>query len=247
MRLVKTCLNCAQTFEVPKKFAAQKFCSKPCMTAHEQNHGRPASVVAPISFICRECSKPFDYKPGYLNAYRKKFGKDPIYCSIPCSAIGRRKDADERHKTTCKNCNKEFYRTRRNESGTIYREQELCGKQCKNEWVSKLYRQRHGLPTITRRVRRRYAVLRIPATNGTPTYEILEHRYVMEQHLGRKLLPEETVHHVNGLKTDNRLENLELFSSRHGPGQRVVDKVRFAKEILALYPDFDISTETKHD
>lgn len=49
----------------------------------------------------------------------------------------------------------------------------------------------------------------------------LEHRLVMEQAIGRKLNRGETVHHINGDRLDNRLENLQLRKGTHGSGQSV--------------------------
>jgi len=47
---------------------------------------------------------------------------------------------------------------------------------------------------------------------------VAEHRYVMAKHLNRDLDRKETVHHIDGDRTNNKIENLQLRSSHHGPG-----------------------------
>ena len=61
------------------------------------------------------------------------------------------------------------------------------------------------------------------------------HRYVMEQHLNRELKSFENVHHINGNKSDNRLENLELWITSQPKGQRVSDLIEYAYWIINNY------------
>ena len=75
-----------------------------------------------------------------------------------------------------------------------------------------------------------------PRAAGNHGY-VFEHILVMERILGRYLFPEENVHHRNGVKDDDRPENLELWIRPQPTGIRTCEAVEWAKEILARYGD----------
>lgn len=70
---------------------------------------------------------------------------------------------------------------------------------------------------------RGYVLVNVPADSGFASMRssagyVLEHRLVMAKALGRPLTPDETVHHINGIRAENRLENLQLRQGKHGKG-----------------------------
>lgn len=80
-----------------------------------------------------------------------------------------------------------------------------------------------------------YVILRCSGRYGLKRDCVTEHVWKVERCLGRHLNPKEAVHHKNGVKDDNRLENLELWCSSHPSGQRVPDLVAHAIEVLQRY------------
>lgn len=89
---------------------------------------------------------------------------------------------------TCPHCGREF--------PSPWKDTKFCSRDCRNAF------RRSGT------IRNGYRLIRVGGR------QVAEHRHVMEQALGRRLLMSEVVHHRNGDKLDNRPENLELFHSQ---------------------------------
>lgn len=80
----------------------------------------------------------------------------------------------------------------------------LRGKDCPN-WKGGRVKTHYGYISVSLRGH--------PFAHKT-SGRILEHRLIMEQYLGRYLLPTEIVHHINGIRDDNRIENLSLIQAK---------------------------------
>jgi hypothetical protein len=149
------------------------------------------------------------------------------YCSRACGDIGRRQysgckvdDCDRPH---CESgyCEKHWGRIRRNGDLDLRKLPRTPG-----EPGGRTYSQG-------------YIYVYFPEhPNANRRKTVGEHVLVMTESLGRALHPGETVHHRNGVRDDNRPENLELWTGSHPRDQRVSDQVAWAKELLQLYePD----------
>lgn len=114
------------------------------------------------------------------------------------------------------------------------RQAQFCSKECANNalkancgpksqfWRGGKYANGRGYTTIniTTLSPEDHA---LAVTPNRKLSTVLEHRLVMARHLGRQLLKSEIVHHKNGVRNDNRIENLELWTTAHPAWQRKGD------------------------
>ena len=154
---------------------------------------------------CETCGNEFRPHVGRFDTNR--------WCSRECYY------ETKRTYTNCVRCGKRFYFLK-------HKKRKYCSRACWAGDPSKIIRK----PELRgqRHVNGKgYVYLYAPdhhSVQNKPYKHVLEHRMVMEDVLGRRLRPGENVHHINGVKDDNRPENLELWVVNQPAGQTTEDK-----------------------
>lgn len=135
------------------------------------------------------------------------------FCDSKCKGVAQRVD----RRRTCDGCGAEFERG--------HHRQRFCSRQCH-------YDSHIGNTVNAGGYLREFVPRGTPGADGSG--RMLQHRYVMQQAIGRPLEADETVHHINGDKLDNRLENLQLRIGRHGKGARYVCRCCGSDDVVAV-------------
>ena len=203
------CRNCSAGFVV-RPGGTTKYCSRACYLNNPRLHTRNRK-----SSHCAECGKYFEFVPS----------RKAKYCSLRCAEVGRAKIRRKGTHVPCVYCGTIFWVVRRRISTARY-----CSRKCQDaHWriggspnlgKGAPYLDASGYVLVSKpdhpEVQRR-------KERGVRNYRLRQHRLVMEEVLGRELHPWETVHHKNGNRADNSIENLELWIGRQPSGVRLAD------------------------
>jgi hypothetical protein len=163
-----------------------------------------------VDLLCKNCGADFRIAA----SLSERDGISRKFCSRICALAAQ----DKKPSFECAHCGDVTSRRKNAQSQGYNYKQRFCSRDCANSAQRVGFVDKNGYRVVT--------------VDGAQCFE---HRVVVESRLGRKLSAHETVHHVNGNRLDNRDENLELWSSRHGRGQRVEDKIGFCKSFLTEY------------
>lgn len=149
---------------------------------------------------CKTCGKLYW-------TYRDK--KHTKFCSHKCSI--------KKVKRICKNCNKNFL---------VYlckKSSNFCSRQCFYAWIKAGHRKGKNSNAWKGGIYKRNGYIFIYKPNHPHNNKkyVAEHRLRMELKIGRYLFPYEIVHHINGKKDDNRIENLQLLPEAGQHNKRV--------------------------
>lgn len=157
----------------------------------------------PVQCTCQTCGAVFLRK---LSAVKRDGGK---FCSQSCSSKSKIGEVNGRWRggpvlCRCLTCGNEFPRS---PSVVALGQAKHCSTAC----YAITQRERTGTSSPLWKGGRSLGVTGYIRLNRKDGNHVFEHRAIMENHLGRRLRTDEQVHHINGDRADNRVENLVVM------------------------------------
>lgn len=199
-----------------RRLAQYWTCSRSCSgavnQARQQAAGTRFQPKKPRRGEERPC--PVCGKPVYANAGQRAKGQG-VYCSRSCQTLAQTAAPVIK---PCASCGKEL-RLKPSQAGRVY-----CSRVCMATGKTKRPLERSHNGRAARLTAQGYVLLWEPEhPNRSQKGWQPEHRLVIERILGRYLTREEQVDHINGVKDDNRPENLQVLSARDHSKKTVTD------------------------